>query len=243
MRRIAPNAERGDKMPLIYISPSGQSYNKYAWAGTNEAVQMRKIALKMESILRTYGCQTVIPGEILTMEQRIEQANNLNADCYISLHSSASAQSGSECFYAPEKSGSQSLAEQLCAQAQSVSGRKGGGARDGMQAYGGLGYAELRLVRKCPVLIRIESHDTPDLAKWICEHTSDIASALCTGILRYVSSITNAITEKNTEQPNQAQNYYHLYIQYGVFLDAESANKASDLIGSLGFKRFIFYGK
>lgn len=231
-------------MPLIYISPSGQNYNKYAWAGTNEAVQMQKIARKMENILRTYGCQTVVPGEILTMEQRIEQANSLGADCYISLHSAASSQSGCECFFAPEKDGSRELAAQLNAQMESVSGRKGNGVRDGMQAYGGLGYAELRLVQKCPVLIRIETHDRPDMAKWICGHTSDIASALCTGILRYVSSLSEEIVAANEGTAvEKARDYYRLYIQYGVFLDAESANKASELIGSLGFRRFIFFGK
>lgn len=230
-------------MPLVYLSPSNQSYNRYVCGDTDEAVQMRKIARKIAEGLCTYGCETHLAGEALTMEQRIEQANRMRADCYLSLHSSAGGGEGIEGLFTPQKEASRALCELLYKELQQVAPRPGRGVKDGMQAYGGLGYAELRLVQRCPVMLRVGFHDRPEDAKWICEHTADIASALATGMLKYWSGKTVNAAAEEIKEPENADGYYRLYIQYGIFQSAESAVKASEQVGELGFRRLIFFGK
>ncbi|MDO5601225.1 MAG: N-acetylmuramoyl-L-alanine amidase [Oscillospiraceae bacterium] len=229
-------------MPLVYLSPSNQNYNRYICGDTDEAVQMRRIAMKIAEGLHTYGCAAHLAGETLTMEQRIEEANRIRADCYLSLHSSAGGGEGIEGLFAPQKEGSKDLCELLYHELQQVAPRPGRGVKDGMQAYGGLGYAELRLVRVRPVMLRVGFHDRPEDAGWICGHTADIASALATGLLKYWSGRDES-TERKNETHSEDQEYYRLYIQYGIYPDVESAVRASAQMGELGFRRLMLFGQ
>ena len=46
-------------MKKIYLSPSDQNYNTYAVGDTNEAVQCRKIALKLVEALKRCGFEAM----------------------------------------------------------------------------------------------------------------------------------------------------------------------------------------
>lgn len=229
-------------VPLVYLSPSNQSYNRYICGDTDEAVQMRKISRSIAECLNTYGCETYLAAETLTMEQRIEQANRMQADCYLSLHSSAGGGEGIEGLFAPQKEESHALCSLLYQELQQVSSRPGRGVKDGMQAYGGLGYAELRLVQRCPVMLRVGFHDRPEDAKWICDHTADIASALAAGLLKYWSG-QNSEPQEQVAPQETGPGYYRLYIQYGIFHDIDRALRAEAQVDRLGFRSFIFFGK
>ncbi|MDD3429811.1 MAG: N-acetylmuramoyl-L-alanine amidase [Oscillospiraceae bacterium] len=224
-------------MPLIYISPSTQNYNVYAYAATNEAVQMQKIAEKTVELLRSYGCQAVLPGLYTDVEKRISEANAMGADCYVALHSSGGGGSGAEGFYNPEKEGSNQLCEYIYKAVAHIGPSEGRGVHNGMAAYGGLGYTELRLVKQAPCIIKVEFHDRTDLARWICEHTAEIAVAVTAGILRYF----NMCNQQICGQADSETHFYRLYMQYGVYPTAESAAQAEEILKDMGFPCYTFF--
>ncbi len=175
-------------MAVVYLSPSSQCYNIYAYANTSEAFQMRKIATKMQSILQNTDAKVILAPINLNMEQRIKQANQLKADYYISLHSSSSGESGAEFFYAEKHKASKLLCENMYNRLTQISKTKGKGVTDGMQAYGGIGLAEIKMVQTCPVVLKIECHSNKTLAKWICNNTQEIANALAKPLVEVLKS-------------------------------------------------------
>ena len=72
----------------IYLSPSDQTANKYAYGGTNESVQCRRIADALEKALKRCGF-AVKNNKTDSMQARVRESNDWGADLHVPLHTNA----------------------------------------------------------------------------------------------------------------------------------------------------------
>lgn len=73
----------------VYISPSDQVSNAYAWGNTNEHVQCQKIAEAEAAALRRSGVEVQVAALGSTMAQRCAQSNVFKADIHNCVHTNA----------------------------------------------------------------------------------------------------------------------------------------------------------
>ena len=66
----------------VYISPSDQVENKYAWGNTNEHVQCQRIAEAEAAALRRCGVEVQLAKFGTSMAQRCAESNAFGADIH-----------------------------------------------------------------------------------------------------------------------------------------------------------------
>lgn len=72
----------------IFISPSNQTRNLYAYGNTTEAIQCGKIGVALKAALERCGFETKLM-QYYSMSERVAAANNWGANLYIPVHSNA----------------------------------------------------------------------------------------------------------------------------------------------------------
>ena len=227
-------------MPLIYLSPSNQTWNRYAFGNTNESEQMRKVAEVVNQELQRYQCDVVVASQALGIEERGAEANRMGADVYLAIHSNAGGGHGTEAFYAPDKAGSKEFAQSVYDTVAALTPSPDRGLKNGMAAFNGVGYAEIRVPQRCPCLLEVEFHDREDLARWITENIVNLGQAIATGIVNYLH-----LTPKEPPVPMpdpQAAEFYRVFVQYGAFTDKANALAAQANIRKLGYNTMILFG-
>ena len=73
----------------VYISPSDQVENKYAWGNTNEHVQCQRIAEAETAALRRCGVEVQLAKFGTSMAQRCAESNAFGADIHNCVHTNA----------------------------------------------------------------------------------------------------------------------------------------------------------
>ena len=73
---------------IIYLSPSDQTANKYAYGETTEAIQCRKIADATEKALKRCGF-SVINNKTASMADRVAESNKKKAALHVCIHTNA----------------------------------------------------------------------------------------------------------------------------------------------------------
>lgn len=75
----------------IYLSPSDQLSNPYAYGGTNEALQCRKIAAACKTALERNGFEvkTNFADGSNAMYERVRESNAWGADVHVCIHTNA----------------------------------------------------------------------------------------------------------------------------------------------------------
>lgn len=73
----------------VYISPSDQAENKYAWGSTNEHAQCQKIAEAEAAALRRSGVEVQLAKFGTSMAQRCAESNAFGADVHNCVHTNA----------------------------------------------------------------------------------------------------------------------------------------------------------
>ena len=74
--------------PKIYLSPSDQVDNRYAYGNTNEAVQCRRIADYCEIAVKRCGFE-VKNNKTSSMEDRCKESDAWGADLHVPIHTNA----------------------------------------------------------------------------------------------------------------------------------------------------------
>lgn len=166
-------------MKRIYLSPSSQEENRYAVGQTNEAEQCRKIALALAQELERMGFAVktdVTPGK--TMYDRVAQSNDWGADAHIPIHSNAfnGKVAGFRGFGYDTTGEGYQLAGAIMKRLAPVMP----GTSDGLSAQPQL--YEIRATHAPCAYLEIGFHDNPQEARFILEHTQEIARAICLGI-------------------------------------------------------------
>lgn len=73
----------------IYLSPSNQTANKYAYGNTNEAVVCRKIANATEAALKRCKVFRVYNNQTDSMETRCRESDKLKVKMHVPIHTNA----------------------------------------------------------------------------------------------------------------------------------------------------------
>lgn len=207
----------------IYLSPSEQPENLYAYGGTNEKAQCRRISAAAAEALKRCGFE-VIDGKSNTLAARCQESNEWGADLHVPIHTNA---------FNGKVSGTRIMCHSL----------SGEGYRAAKAVYNALSpitpglsenvsaapnlYEVKHTLAPC-VYIETDFHDVPEVAKWIVEHTGEIAEAICKGICDYY------------EVPYREAEAGAVYrVQVGAFRSPENAEAMAKKLEEAGFPAMI----
>lgn len=186
-------------MTKIYISPSSQPENRYAWGNTNEQEQCNKIALATVKALKRCGIEakTNTSG---TMYSRASESNEWGADAHIPIHTNAAngKVQGTRLFSYDSKN----KGYKICKSVMETLAPITPGTSDRITSAN---FYEITDTNAPCCYIEVAFHDNVEEAKWIIEHTNEIAEAITKGLcnhygVKYVSECTNKPSYKKVTE-------------------------------------------
>ena len=213
-------------MAKVYLSPSNQTDNCYAYGNTNEAVQCGKIADSCRIALERSGV-TVQVGHMPSMQDKCKESNAFGADLHVPIHTNAfnGTVTGTRMFCLNSSGEGMKACEAIFAWLAPITP----GTSENIQVDASL--YEVRVPSAPTAYVECEFHDNATTAKWIVEHTVDIGEAIARGICDYFG-----VTYKEKEQPESAASTDKLYrVQEGAFANrpiAEEKNTANSSLSA-----------
>ena len=213
-------------MKKIYLSPSEQPDNRYAYGNTNEKAVCCEIATYAEAALKRNGFE-VITGTSTSLGARCSEADKWGADLYIPIHTNAfnGKVSGTRMFcYRLSGEG-----YNACKAIYDVLAPITPGKSENITANPGL--YEIKNPKAPTVYIEVDFHDVPDVAKWLIENTKRIGEAICKGVC-YHYGVTYKVEEK--------QETGKLYrVQVGAYSKKANAYAMLAKLKQAGFDGYI----
>ena len=164
----------------IYLSPSDQVRNLYAYGDTNEAAQCRRIASACKAALERNGfdVKTNFADGTNAMYERVNESNAWGADLHICIHTNAGGGRGCVVFVSKNADKQLSYAQPVFDEINAITPyRSAYGIRE-KQFY------EIRNTTGICLYCECEFHDSPDLASWITENTTALGEAICRDVCR-----------------------------------------------------------
>ena len=213
-------------MAKVYLSPSNQTDNRYAYGNTTEAVQCGKIADACRAALERSGV-TVKVGHMPSMQDKCKESNAFGADLHVPIHTNAfnGTVTGTRMFCFNSSGEGMKACKAIFNRLAPVTPGTSENIRVDAYLY------EVRVPSAPTAYIECEFHDNATTAKWIVEHTVDIGEAIARGICDYFG-----VTYKEKEQPESAASTDKLYrVQEGAFANrpiAEEKNTANSSLSA-----------
>ena len=189
-------------MKKIYLSPSDQNRNMYAYGDTNEMEQCQRMADACERALKRHGFE-VINNQTDTMAQRVAESNAWGADLHIPIHTNAYNRNvtGTRMFYYSEQSPGKAPCQAIFARLAPLTP----GTSENVKAYPEL--YEMRMPNAASVYIEVDFHDVAKIAKWLIENTEAIGEAICAGICDYYG----VEYKPQTNEEDEMENFLEMY--------------------------------
>ena len=159
-------------MVSVFLSPSDQLGNTYAYGDTNEAVVCQQISNLLEDKLNEYG---VMVDSDPNMYNAVDRSNKMRPDLHLAIHTNASPGHnvrGVRVFYYPGSGYGKAYAEKFFRALSSL--YEGSHA---LKEYSSL--YELRKTVSPAVYLELDFHDTVNGAKWLIDNKVQIANTLC----------------------------------------------------------------
>ena len=163
-------------MVSVFLSPSDQLGNTYAYGDTNEAVVCQQISNMLEDKLNQYG---VTVDSDPNMYYAVDRSNKMRPDLHLAIHTNASPKHnvrGVRVFHFPESALGKAYAEKFF---RALSGLYDGS--HALKAHSSL--YELKKTTSPAVYLELDFHDTVDGAKWLINNKELIADTLCNVIV------------------------------------------------------------
>lgn len=207
-------------MAKVYLSPSDQTRNSYAYGNTTEAIQCGKIAAACKAALERCGIQVMV-GQYDTMANRCAASDRFGADLHVPIHTNAcnGQVSGTRMFCHDATGNGMKACKAIFNVLAPLTPGKSENISVNQQLF------EIRVPNAPTAYIECEFHDVPSVAKWIVEHTTDIGEAIAHGIcnyfgIAYKTKSNPAPTPKPTPTPAPSKN--ELYRVRKSWADAAS---------------------
>ena len=231
----------------IYLSPSDQYANLYAYGNTNEMIQCRKISDACETALKRCGFE-VINNKKDEMEDRVLESNRWGADLHVCIHTNAfnGKVSGTR-IMSYDLSGTGYKAAKAVYNALAP---KTPGTSENVSAYPNL--YEVRNTNAYCVYVEAEFHDVPDIAKWIINNVVVIGEAIAEGICNYYgvkyvkASTTTTTTSATTTTPvngNYASKVIDIAMAEVGYLEKKSNSNLDSDTGNAGYNNYTKYAR
>lgn len=180
----------------VYLSPSDQDNNAYAYGNTTEDVQCGKIATACKTALERNGVEVML-GQYDTMQNRCAASDNFGADLHVPIHTNASNGSvtGTRMFCSSTSGEGYKACKEIFAILAPITP----GNSENISVNAGL--FEVRTPSAPTAYIECEFHDNVESAKWIIEHTTEIGEAIAHGICNYFGIEYKTTTPKPVPTP------------------------------------------
>lgn len=164
-------------MAKIYLSPSDQRANTYAWGDTNEAIQCGFIAAACRKALERSGVEVMV-GQYDTMANRCKASDKFGADIHVPIHTNAynGIVMGTRIFAYNTTGKGWKYAQEVFKVLAPLSPGTSENVKAAPQLY------EVSTPAAPTVYIECEFHDSAEGAKWIVEHTTEIGEAIAEGL-------------------------------------------------------------
>ena len=207
----------------IYLSPSDQDANAYAYGNTNEMVQCCRIADACEVALKRCGFK-VYNNQTDTMEDRVAESNRVGADLHMPIHTNAfdGKVAGTRIMVYEKKGQAYEAAKAIFAQLAPITP----GKSENISAYPQL--YELNTPKAPAVYVEVDFHDNKEAAKWLTENPEAVGEALCKGICDHF---------KVAYVPAQAEKIYR--VQVGAYTVKENAEAMVEFLKKVGVAGFL----
>ena len=218
-------------MPKVFLSPSNQYDNRYAYGDTTEGVQCGKIAEACKAALERSGVTVKLMHDE-SMQEKCAASNAFGADLHVPIHTNAfnGTVSGTRMFCFSRIGKGMEACKSIFARLAPITP----GESENIQVNAD--YYEVRVPAAPTAYIECEFHDTAEGAKWIVENTVLIGETIARGICDYFG-----VTFKEPEQPKpDAPASGKLYrVQVGAFSVRENAERMLARLKAAGFDGFI----
>lgn len=213
-------------MYKVYLSPSDQTNNLYAYGNTTEAVQCGKIAEACREALERSGVSVKI-GHMISMQQKCKESNEYGANLHVPIHTNAfnGKVSGTRMFCFNQLGNGMKACKKIFASLAPVTPGKSENIKVDSSLY------EVRVPNAPTAYVECEFHDNPTTAKWIVENTNAIGEAIARGICDYF----------NIEYKKPTKLLYR--VQVGAYSVKANADKMLDKLLKAGFSGFIITTK
>lgn len=167
-------------MPKVFLSPSNQYDNRYAYGDTTEGVQCGKIAQACREALERSGVTVKLMHDE-SMQEKCAASNAFGADLHVPIHTNAfnGTVSGTRMFYYAEGGEGQKACKAIFARLAPVTPGTSESIRADASLY------EVRVPSAPTAYIECEFHDNPTASKWIVENTGLIGETIARGICDY----------------------------------------------------------
>ena len=200
----------------IYLSPSNQSGNKYAYGNTNEMEQCNRIADAAKEALERCGFIVKKAPKGQDMNKSISESNSWGADLHMPIHTNAGGGAGTMCMVYKKASENLKFANPIYAAVQAVTPGK---TNYGVREYPDL--SELCNTNAIAVYTEVDFHDNKDIAKWLIENVKMVGEAFAKGVCQAygvtykapgttITTTNKTSTEKLSDKDkflNQARSY------------------------------------
>ena len=220
-------------MAKVFLSPSNQYDNRYAYGNTTEGEQCGKIAEACKVALERSGVAVKLMHDE-SMQEKCAASNAFDADLHVPIHTNAfnGKVMGTRMFcYSSDGKGMEACKAIYARLAPITPGES-----ENIQVNAD--YYEVRVPAAPTAYIECEFHDTVDGAKWIVENTVLIGETIARGICDYFG-----VTFKEPEQPKPSEGATIYRVQVGAYAKKENAENMLAILKKDGYSGFIVEGK
>ena len=217
-------------MKKVFISPSNQYANMYAYGNVSEKTVCTEIAENLSNILTANGV-VVYMYNALPMEKRVKKSNALNVDLHIPIHTNAFNETvgGTRLFTWDSDGAGYNIAEKIYKYLAPLTPGTSDDCTTNQKLY------EIKNTTAPAVYCECEFHDVEKYAKWIIEHTFEIADAIAHGICDYFGIKYLSVSEPEPEPETKT-----LYcVQVGAFAEKKNAENYAKKVEKAGFDTYI----
>ena len=211
----------------IYLSPSNQNGNMYAYGNTNEMEQCNRIADAAKTALERCGFTVKKAAKGQEMSKSISESNSWGADLHMCIHTNAGGGQGTMCMVYSKATENMKYAQPIYDAVQAVTPGK---TDYGVREYPEL--AELNGTSCVAVYTEVDFHDNANIAKWIINNTQTVGEAFAKGVCKAFGVSYKAPSAASSS--TQKKTIYR--IQVGAFADKKNADAYLKKVQSAGFK-------
>ena len=182
----------------VYLSPSCQYDNAYAYGNTTEGVQCVKISNACKAALQRSGISVMTPTTN-SLVARCAESDKWNADLHVPIHTNAynGKTSGTRVYhYSGSAKGSKAAKAIFDVLAPFTPGKS-----ESVSANNGL--LEVNTPNAPTAYVEVDFHDVPSIAKWITENTTAIGEKIAQGICKYFGVTYKAQSTSKPTTPSK----------------------------------------
>ena len=213
-------------MAKVFLSPSNQYDNVYAYGNTTEGVQCGKIAEACKSALERSGVDVMLMHDE-SMQTKCAESNKFDADLHVPIHTNAfnGKVMGTRMFCYSAGGKGMEACKAIYARLAPITP----GESENIQVNAD--YYEVRVPAAPTAYIECEFHDTVEGAKWIVENTVLIGETIARGICDYFG--VKFVEKPKPVEPEKKDVLYR--VQIGAYKIKANAEKRQAEAKAAGF--------